>query len=86
MAAGIDGEVLTRQTEDMNIDTLVDELGLDGVPYRDSRRVLWNHSSFIMTLPKKGVEAAGHSPDDLGSVETYLYRDAGILIIDLNNE
>jgi hypothetical protein len=86
LMSGIDRQFLKSAPDDMDVDTLLSDLNLDGFPYRDEMSLIKNDRSLRMTVPNDAWENAGRELDNPGEVDLFWFKDDDILIVDLSNE
>jgi len=86
MSGAVDRALRQNATEDMNIDTVLSNLDLGGLPVHDDVQLVRQRQSLTMTVFADAWRSAGHTLDEPGSVHAYWFEDDDILIVDLNND
>lgn len=72
--------------DDMDIQDVLDELDLDGLPYKDDVSLVKQRQSLTMTVFADAWRDAGHTLSNPGTVQVYWFEGSDMLLVDLNHE
>jgi hypothetical protein len=82
----VDPELLSTAPEDMDLDTLLADLGLEGVPYRTEVSLIKQRQSLTMTVPSEARKEAGCSLDEPGTADVLWWGDEDVLLVHLGGD
>jgi len=70
----------------MDLETFLSELDLDGIPTKANMSLVSrNGKTCSVAVQKSALEASDIYPENAGTVDTYHYDRAGVVLIDLNS-
>jgi len=81
----VDSSIKQACPDSMNIEKLLSSLELDGIPVRQRVTLTQQNQSLRVTVDSDAWQSAGIDAESAGSIDSYYYRQHGIVLLNLNS-